>query len=214
MKRPKPRGKPENRGRCGPGGCSVCRHEKRHAIDLALTYGDSARSVAEQFDLHYDSVLRHKNAHLSAAQQAAMLTASKPSEVDVEALTKSESQGLLANLVAMRARLAQHAQACAAAGDTKGAINAERVTLANLETVARLVGQLISRSEVVHQHLTLTPSYLKVRQALVAVLRDYPEVAVKVAAALHEIEADEGREITAKAVKSIPPLVEHHAVLS
>jgi hypothetical protein len=177
-------------------------------VDLALTYGQSARSIAEQFELPYDAVIRHKDRHLSAAMRAALLTASRPSEVDVEALTKQEAQGLLSHLVAMRARLSAHAQACAAIGDHKGAINAERVVLADLELTAKLVGQLIQRSEVAHVHLTLTPSYLKLRQALVAVLRPYPEIAAQVAAALAAIEADDAEQITKS--KPPPPMIEHN----
>ncbi len=201
MRKPsqKPKGSPANRGRQGPGGCAVCRHEKRHPIDLALTYGDSARSVAERFDLHYDAVVRHKNSHLSASQRAALLTAAKPSEIDVEALTKSESQGLLAHLIAMRSRLAAHARAAAEIGDIKGAVAAERVTLTDLELTARLVGQLIQRSEVTHVSLTLTPAYLRLRDALIRVLRPHPQIAAAVAAELHKIESDEGAEITARA---------------
>jgi transposase-like protein len=196
----RPRAKP------GPGSCQVCRSEHLHAINLALTYGQSVRSVAEQFGIHHDAVRRHLKNHLSPSQQAALLTASKPSEVDVEKLTRQESQGLLVALVAMRARLAAHAQACAAMGDHKGAIHAERVTLADLELTAKLVGQLISRSEVTVQHLTLTPSHLRLRQVLVEVLRPHPEIAAKVAAALAAIETDDAAEITAKAQ---PLTIEH-----
>jgi hypothetical protein len=208
MKRPKPRGTPANRGKCGPGGCAVCRHPKRHAIDLRLTYGDSARSVAEMFEVHYDAVLRHKNSHLSAAMQAAILTASKPSPADVEALTKSESEGLLAALVTMRARLAQHARACADVGDHKGAIRAEQVTLANLETVARLVGQLISRSEVVSKSYLITPDYLRVRQILIEELRPHPEIASRVARRIAALENEAAAEIIAQQQPKPPFLIE------
>jgi hypothetical protein len=179
---------------------------------LTVTYGDSLASIAERFDVDYDSLQRHAQRHLSASQRAALLTATKPSEVDIEKLTKSESEGLLASLVAMRARLAQHAQAAAASGDIRTAVHCERVTVTNLELVARLIGQLINRSEVTHAHLTLSPSYLNLRQALVSVLRPYPEIAAKVAAALHKIEAAEGAEITAKAAKTVPAMIEHQAV--
>jgi hypothetical protein len=169
-----------------------------------LVYGDSARSVAEQFDLHYDCVLRHRS-HLSAAQQAAILTASKPSAADVERLTKSESEGLLAALVTMRARLAQHARACTDAGDMKGAIRAEQVTLANLETVAKSVGQLISRSEVVQKSYLITPDYLRVRQILIEELRPFPEIASRVAERIAAIETEAAATIMAQQ----PRLIEH-----
>jgi hypothetical protein len=164
-----------------------------------LCYGQSARSIAEQFGLSYDSVIRHSKAHLSASQRAAILTASKPSEVDVERLTKEESEGLLAHLVTLRARLQAHSQACAAVGNYRGSILAERVHLASLELGARLVGQLIHRSTVTHAHITLMPSYLKLREALVRILRPHPAIAAEVAEALSAIELQEGEQITAAA---------------
>jgi hypothetical protein len=175
---------------------------------LALTYGQSARSIAEQFGFAYDCCLRHSKRHLSPSQRAALLAASRPSEIDVEALTRQESQGLLAHLVAMRARLQAHAQACAAQGNLRGAILAERVQLATLELGARVVGRLINHTQVTHAHLTLTPSYLNLREALIRILRPHPEIAAEVAAALAAIETAEGQEITAAAAKA-QPMIEH-----
>jgi hypothetical protein len=202
----RPKGKPENAGRRGPGGCGICRFEKRHAVDLAICYGDSLRSVAERFSLPYDAVLRHAKNHLNASQRAALLTATKPSDIDVEALTESESQGLLAGLVAMRARLAQHAQACAAVGNHAAAIRAEAVVLSNYEVVGKLVGSLIARSEVRNINVTLTPGYQKMCAALVRILKPYPALAVEVANALAEIERDDAAEIVATGK---PVLIEH-----
>jgi hypothetical protein len=203
MKSVKPKGTPANRGRRGPGGCAICKHDKRPAIDLAVTYGQSVRPVAEQYQVHVDALYRHAKRHLSPAQRAAILTASSPAEIDVEALTKQESQGLLASLVAMRARLAAHAQACANAGDFKGSINSERVTLANLELVSKLVGQLISRSEVVTKNYLLTPGYMELRKVLIQELRPYPEIACRVAAAIAEIENDAVAEIATREAKPL-----------
>jgi hypothetical protein len=113
---------------------------------------------------------------------------------------------LLANLVTMRARLATIAQQAMEDGLPQVAIRAEAATLANLELVSRLLGQLVNRSEIAHTHLTLTPSYLKLRQALVAVLRPHPEIAAKVAEALRQIEADDAEQIT---TKGKPVMIEH-----
>jgi hypothetical protein len=79
------------------------------------------------------------------------------------------------------------------------------VTLADLELTAKLVGQLIARSEVRHVNLTITPAYLKIREALVRILRPHPAVACQVAAALAQIESEEAQEITkAKLIEHQP----------
>jgi len=193
--------------RSGPGSCQCCRSPRRAEIDLALVYGDSQANIAQRFAVSADAVQRHSARHLSASQRAALLSATRPSEIDVEALTKREAQGLLSNLIAQRVRLQSHAMACAAAGDAKGAIAAERVVLANYETTGRLVGTLINRTEISHAQLTLHPQYIKLRQALIAVLAEHPEVRMKVAAALMAIESDEAAEITSRT----PALIEAKA---
>jgi hypothetical protein len=206
----KPRAKPGNEGKCGPNGCAVCRSDHRAAVDLALCYGQSARSVAEQFGFSYDSVLRHSKRHLTASQRAALLTASRPSEIDVQKLSESESQGLLAHLVAMRARLQSHSQACAAQGNYRGSILAERVHLASLELGAKLVGSLIARSEVVTKSFLVSPDYLRLRTILIQELKPYPELAQRIAARLGELESEAAAEITSRSAKSV--LIEHAGV--
>lgn len=75
----KPTGDIATRGRCGPGGCSICRHHDRDAIDHALAFGASIRATAQRFGLHYDSVHRHAANHLSASDRVAIVARSKPS---------------------------------------------------------------------------------------------------------------------------------------
>jgi hypothetical protein len=195
----------QTKGRPGPGNCQVCRHDKRHQIDLGLICGVPRPTLAQRFGVTVDSLYRHQN-HVTRSQAAAILQAVEPSQIDLEALTRSESEGLLANLVTMRARLATIAQQAMEDGLPQVAIRAEAATLANLELVSRLLGQLVNRSEIAHTHLTLTPSYLKLRQALVAVLRPHPEIAAKVAEALRQIEADDAEQIT---TKGKPVMIEH-----
>jgi hypothetical protein len=67
---------------------------------------------------------------------------------------------------------------------------AEARITANLELVAKLLGQLIQRHETTHTSILLSPDYIRLRQVLVETLRPYPEVAAKVATALHKIETD------------------------
>jgi hypothetical protein len=192
----------------GPGNCQVCAHEKRHQIDLGLICGVPRPTLAARFSVSVDSLARHAKAHVTASQAAAIMTAVQPSQIDLEALTRSESEGLLSSLVTMRARLATIAQQAMEDGLPQVAIRAESATLANLELVSRLLGQLVNRSTIEHVHVSLQPEYLRLRQALVAALRPYPEAMLAVTEALRQIEQSDAAEIT-KAAKQ-PVMIEHH----
>jgi hypothetical protein len=63
-----------NRKGGGPGTCQVCNHRDRDLIDLKLATGQSLRSLAAEIGIHYDSIRRHANAHLTASARAALLT--------------------------------------------------------------------------------------------------------------------------------------------
>lgn len=195
------------KGKRGPGNCNVCRHARRVEIDLALVAQVPMSTIAERYEVSADSVWRHSENHLSASQRAGLLVNLAPTAVDIERLSKSESESLLSNLITQRSRLSTYANECATARDWRSATAVERVVLENLATVAKLLGAIVSRSEISHTHLTLTPSYLKLRQALVAVLRPYPQIAAEVAAALAAIEQDEATDITTRAAK--PLTIEH-----
>src|SRR5262249_29124713 len=97
------------RRRFGPK-CTICHHERRHLIEVALTYKTPMRVIARRFNVSPDALYRHSRAHLSPALRASILTATAPSKIDLEQLKISESEGLLGSLLAQRARLQQHAE--------------------------------------------------------------------------------------------------------
>jgi len=86
----------------------------------------------------------HRHNHLSPAQTAAYLAAYKPSEVDLEALSRSESEGLLGALVGQRARLQELVGLTMEAGEYGQSISAERAITTNIEVVGKLLGQLVN----------------------------------------------------------------------
>lgn len=63
------------------------------------------RLLAPKFDVSKDALHRHKRNHLSPQVIAAIVAAANPSAVDLEQLERSESEGLIGNLIAQRARL-------------------------------------------------------------------------------------------------------------
>ena len=66
------------------------------------------RVLAARFDCSPDALQRHGQRHLKAVQRAAIMTAQALTSVDLEALKRSESEGLLCQLVAQPARLQAH----------------------------------------------------------------------------------------------------------
>ena len=81
-------------GKTGPT-CRVCGHPHRHLIELALVHKLPVRVIAKRFDIPKTTVFRHRRLHMSAALVAAIATAAHPSEVDLEALQRSESEGMI-----------------------------------------------------------------------------------------------------------------------
>jgi hypothetical protein len=199
--RPRPRGQR----------CRVCHHESFAQIELALVSGIPLRVVAARYGLRKSSLYRHRLNHMSAVHRAALLVARKPSEVDLEALERDESEGLLSQIVAQRARLTTFAAECMAKGNVSGAIAAERALTEGLTLSSRLLGQLISRHEVRHAHVTLTADYLRLRTLLIEELRGHPDLAARIAARMRELEADAAQAITDRGQ---PVTIEHQPMES
>jgi hypothetical protein len=106
--------------------CTICRHPKRHQIEIGLTHHVPMRSLAVRFACSEDALQRHRQNHLTPQMMAAILTAQKPSEIDLEQLQRSESEGILAQLVTQRARLQQHSDLALELGNGAVAIATER----------------------------------------------------------------------------------------
>jgi hypothetical protein len=189
--------------------CKVCAHERRHLIEIGLTHHVPIRTLGARFGLKPSTIYRHAKLHLPPQTRAAILAAQKPSEVDLEALQRSESEGLLAQLVTQRARLQQLSELSAELGDVRGAVAVERATTANLELVGRLLSQFTVHHEVTHRSVLVSPDYLRLRSTLLKALAPFPEAMRAVAAALHSLEAEAARDITKQAK---PAQIEHQAI--
>jgi hypothetical protein len=141
---------------------------------------------------------------------AAILAAERPSDIDLEALQTSESEGLLAQLVTQRARLQTHSELATELGDVRSAVAWERAITSNLELVGKLLGQLVQRHEVRSTSFLVSPDYLQLRSVLVNALQPFPEAARAVASALHQLETKAASDITANVAKR-PILIEAKA---
>lgn len=185
--------------------CSICQHEKRPQIELALVHKVPLRTIAARFNVSPHAVHRHAKNHLSPQMRAALLAAVRPTEIDLEALQRSESEGLLSHLVTQRARLQQLSEQSLELADVRAAAAVEGRITSNLELTAKLLGQLVTRHEVRRTSVLLSPDYLELRAALVRALAPFPEAARAVGDALHRLETEAATEITES---KVPLLIE------
>jgi hypothetical protein len=176
-------------------------------------HGLSAKALANRFQVSADAIGRHARNHLTPAQRAAILTAAKPaSDIDLDALRISESEGLLHHLVQQRARLLQRVEMAAELGDVKASVSAEGAILSNLQTVGRLLKQLVTSHHVTHSSILVSEDWLRLRQGLQVALRSFPAAAQAVAEYLARADADAARDITAAAQRKAPVLIEATAL--
>jgi hypothetical protein len=139
---------------------------------------------------------------------AAIMTQLAPSEIDLEQLQRSESESLLAHLISQRARLATMATQAMEADLPAVAVRCENAILSNLELESRLLGQLVSRTEITSRSILLTPQYLQLRRILIEELRGAPEIAARIASRIAALENEAAAEITAKPPKPAQLLIE------
>jgi hypothetical protein len=182
-------------GRTGPA-CRVCEDEHRHLIELGLVHRVPVRVLARRFSLSKDSIFRHRRLHMTPQLVAAIMAAQRPSEIDLEQLQRSESEGLIGSLVTQRARLQMLSEMAFEEREVNAATTVERAITNSLELTSKLLGQLVTHHQVTHTGILISADYLKLRQAIITALRPFPEAAKAVGAALAQLETEAAKEIS------------------
>lgn len=182
-------------GKRGPP-CKVCHSSVRNLIELGLCHRVPIRVLAKRFDISKDSVVWHRKHHMSPQLIAAILAAQRPSEVDLEALQRSESEGLLGSLIAQRARLQLLSEMAFEEGEVNVAVGVERSITASLELTSKLLGMIVQRHDVRSTSILVSADYIQLRQAITTALKPYPEAARAVGKALAELEVAAAKDIT------------------
>jgi hypothetical protein len=126
-----------------PHPCTVCRHRELAGINLGLARGVSVRALARRYQVHRDALYRHQKNHLPP-QLRASLIAGPDLSIDLDKLRDTESQSLLANLVALRGRLFSILDVAEEAGDGTMLARIAGQLHNNLEITGKLVGSLAS----------------------------------------------------------------------
>lgn len=158
-----------------PRKCSICTHPDRDAIDLALVGGEPLRGISRTYSVSEDSLTRHNASHLPAA-----LIQSR----DAAEVTRADS--LLANLQQLQQRTLAILSKAEKSGELRTALTAIAQARANLELVARLLGQLQEQTPTVN--VLVAHDWLRIRTAILVALDHHPEAKSVVISALERIE--------------------------
>jgi hypothetical protein len=162
-----------------PRTCTVCAHPERAAIDKALVAGESCSTIAARYcTIGRMALERHAANHLPAR----LVKAHEAEEV-------ARADDLLAQVRSLQARALAILDRAGMASDLRAALVAVREARANLELLAKLLGELQQEGTV---NLTVSTEWLGVRGVLLDALRPYPEAGMAVAGALAHLEASGG----------------------
>jgi hypothetical protein len=175
--------------------CTACGHRELAAINLAIARHVSMTAIGRRYGLSTDVLYRHAKNHLPP-QLRAKLIAGPDVEIDLDRLRETESQSLLANLVALRHRLFGALDVAEEVGDGNMISKLAGALHKNLELAGRLVGDLAVGS--VTTNILLQPTYVSMRVELVRALAPYPEAKLAVAQVLHAIEDKAAADVVPK----------------
>jgi len=157
--------------------------------------GRGGVSLARRYGVSTDILYRHRKGHIPP-QLRAKLIAGPDTDIDLNKLRETESQSLLANLVALRHRLFAALDVAEENGDGFMLTRVSSQLHVNLETTGKLLGDLGVGSTTINNVLVM-PAYVELRVELVKALGPYPQAREAVAAVLHQLET--------KAAESIRP---------
>jgi hypothetical protein len=154
-----------------PRTCTVCGHDRRHDVELALVRRDSYRDIARRFALSKDALGRHAKEHLPELLSEAH-RAEEYARADDLLRQVGELQSKTLNLLLKAEE----------AGELRTALSAIREARGNLELLAKLRGELDERPQV---NVLITP---EVQAIILEALRPYTRARLAVADALGAVE--------------------------
>ena len=155
-----------------PRTCTICRHEERHEIDVALVRRDPYRDIARRFFVSRPALARHAKEHLPAL----LIKANSVDEA-------THAEDLLREVRDLQHRALIILDKAEATGELRTALGAIREARGNLELLGRLAGELQEGQTI---NLYLSPEWLELRAVIVGALEPFSEAREAVLSALLE----------------------------
>ena len=160
--------------------CTVCQHPEVDAINAKLVSGLAVRPLAKEYDLGHMAMQRHRANHLPRE----LVKAQALQEVEYADMLLERVEGLYSKALEIMQR---------AEDDKKyqPAVSALKEARSSLELIARLVGELKTGTQI---NIVYNQQWVDLRQQIYNALEGHPEVKLKLAQALGEVE-DESIDI-------------------
>jgi hypothetical protein len=144
-----------------PRSCTICAHDERHQINVALVHREPYRHIAKRFAVSTAALQRHVRDHLPK-----LLVEAKG------AVEAADADDLLAEVRDLQARTLAILEATEETHEHRTALAAIREARGNLELLARLLGEL---SEAPTVNIHLSPEWVEIRTAIVLALEPHEE---------------------------------------
>ena len=144
-----------------PRRCSICHHQGLEGINRALVEGIAFPVLVAKYRVSKDALSRHKANHLPATLVKAQ-----------EAREVARADDLLDEVRSLQARALTILDRAERVGDLRTALGAIREARGNLELLAKLMGQIDKRPQVL---LHLSQEWLELRATIVEALEGHQE---------------------------------------
>jgi hypothetical protein len=167
---------------------TICKHPDRARIERDLALGRPLQRLAEKYGVSKDALWRHKSKLPPQLKAVLAAHALRPAE-DLDKLRITESENILGQLAAQRARLLLSQDACMEAGQFGLVAQLAGGIHRNIELTGTYLGEFAKHSVHTSVSILVAPEYLNLRASLLRALQPYPEARRAVAEALHAHEA-------------------------
>lgn len=159
-----------------PRTCTVCKHPDIETINKELIIcNDSYRNIAKRYGISATSLIRHKQTHIPEALSRAK---------DVKDHVHGDS--LLNRIKDINRETLEILKAARDGNDHDIALKAIARIEKQIELQARLIGEIQERQVI---NISVTPQWLQIRAVIINALdKELPEVKVRIAGALYELE--------------------------
>ena len=184
VRRPMPKG----------GLCCVCAHPRRDLVELALVHKLPVRVIAKRFELSKDSRFSPP-AHAHDARSSSRPSRPRPTR---PRSISSSSSGPKAKVCSAPSWPSEQglqllSELCFEAGELGAATSVERAITNSLELTSKLLGMIVGRTSTTN--ILISSDYLRLRGAIVAALKPFPEASRAVGTALAELELEAAADI-------------------
>jgi hypothetical protein len=180
---------------------TIDKHPDRARIEREIAIGKPCEAIAKKFSVSKDAVWRHRK-KLPPQLKAALAGQTLRAEVDLEKLRIDESESLLANLAAQRAKLLLAQDNAIEADQWTVLATLSAQIHRNLELVGKYLGEFAQHQVTTRVSILIQPEYLALRAALVQALLPFPDARRAVAAVLHKTEGAASSPPTIEAARA------------